>query len=68
MYKESIFEFDDIHKRANDIKQKIEEEITKLKCSKNKINAEITSYYKIQRLRLNEEENKLKMELSNEVK
>lgn len=67
-YRKSISEFNFIHKKANDIKQIIEDEISKLKRSKDKIIVEITSCFKKERLRLNEEENKLKLELDNIVK
>lgn len=66
-YKKSISEFDIIYRKVNDIKRTIEEEITKLKCSKNKITVEIISYFKKERLRLIEEENKLKLKLDKNV-
>ena len=67
-YKKSISEFNLIHKKANELKQIIEDEITKLKRSQNKINFEINTYYRKKHLRLNSEENKLKLELDNKVK
>ena len=56
-YQESISEFDQIHKRAIDIKGVFEKEIDKLKLSRNKVLTDISSYYEKEHLRLNKEEN-----------
>ena len=66
-FKKTVSKFDEIFKKANNIKQNIVEEIEKINNSYIKVMNDISASFKKQHLLLEEKENKLKSELDLKV-